>query len=99
MPVILNIYGFLMLGLLFGPMMATFGFTRGKAALLAAFFIGAALAVIADIMLRLSKVDMSKKLIHPRAGGHVFFIPAWAVSFVLAAFVAVIVVRRVYFLD
>ncbi len=94
---ILNLYGFLLLILLFGPMIATFGLTKSKPALLTAFFTGAVLCIIADILIRNKNVNRSKKLIHPYAGGHIFFVPMWVLSFLLASFVLVIVIRRTMF--
>lgn len=78
-------------------MIATFGFTKSKPALLAAFFAGAAICVVADVLIRKKNSILSRKMIHPRAGGHIFFLPMWVLSLLFASFVLVIVVRRTLF--
>lgn len=45
-------------------------------------------AIVADVWMRFHSEDCDRALIHPDAGGHVWFVPVWAVMIILMILLA-----------
>ena len=93
------IFNWIGLGLMLlwaGVLAVTMEVTQERAYVLAGIIVGCILAAAADVLLRLGVLNdkVSRlQLIHPNSGGHIFFIPVWLCTILVAAFAVLLFIR------